>query len=770
MCIQQTEHPNKNDMEYERGPWPYGGSMEAGEARALGNGVRCAVNELQARFCAELFRDGKSSQKIRESFHAFFRNAKSKAKTQWESAAAQEFNKIILQGLEALRRSHFRYSLPHQVHLRRDEALLVIITERKLFVDEHRSSVNIAVINAIRQGSDERNDLSMEATKLVAPYYGISRFKRELENWSTSAQAKTWAKWRVMKSWRDCCEKTFGENFPTTPKSALNSIVFDEEGRPLLPDINNTAKAHWHCIPWTDGCIAQQFLSSSSESLEDAAAFRAAQPNTSLQIFKFCPLLSPSLTEFGARYKLGTNSPLGLSAFRGELMAAHTSGLLKGTRCLTLAHAHADVDDLIERWTTKSSMASELTIPEKTRYLVQIELGRVKHHVYDQALERIESPQLAIGKCMAHPDDLDVNALPRTPTHSDAVAKNLELDEAWDDFGLVADIYFFVRKPETMTNMGLGVLVESYQGTAALSGSESVTAPLEVISSRTHGFAFPPFPPYPFVHTGDTRSKEGCENQQLLDAYDIPTGIYNNSAEYSIESDASSATYPLAIAAIIGTSCTIQNIGSASLQRDAKFAKEVLEVIGYNKVVQTPTETTMQGPPIGQLKGLEEVDMTEMTDAFLTATVLATVAHGKTRIFGHRESAMSSGEEMCFEKTWWDDLQNKICSALHFARRRPGTIPRTRIPSEAEPEPYENFAHQHEDVRVRVVDGVQFGELAEFCDLEFNHLLQRHNTPPSVYPIAGMHRPCSYPLFFKSQVVLRPQMSQLQIDSEEAAL
>ncbi|KAF8175162.1 hypothetical protein BJ912DRAFT_1064405 [Pholiota molesta] len=79
-----------------------------------------------------------------------------------------------------------------------------------------------------------------------------------------------------------------------------------------------------------------------------------------------------------------------------------------------------------------------------------------------------------------------------------------------------------------------------------------------------------------------------------------------------------------------------------------------------------------------------------------------------------------SGEEMCFEKTWWDDLQNKICSALHFARRRPGTIPRTRIPSEAEPEPYENFAHQHEDVRVRVVDGVQFGELAEFCDLEFN--------------------------------------------------
>ncbi|KAF8956599.1 Shikimate dehydrogenase [Flammula alnicola] len=120
---------------------------------------------------------------------------------------------------------------------------------------------------------------------------------------------------------------------------------------------------------------------------------------------------------------------------------------------------------------------------------------------------------------------------------------------------------------------------------------------------------------------------------RLLDIYDIPRGIYNNPAEYSIESDASSATYPLAIAAVTGTSCTIQNIGSASLQGDAKFAKEVLEVMGC-KVVQTPSETTVQGPPMGQLKAIEEVDMTEMTDAFLTATVLAAVANGKTRILG----------------------------------------------------------------------------------------------------------------------------------------
>ncbi|XP_006456034.1 hypothetical protein AGABI2DRAFT_210736 [Agaricus bisporus var. bisporus H97] len=120
---------------------------------------------------------------------------------------------------------------------------------------------------------------------------------------------------------------------------------------------------------------------------------------------------------------------------------------------------------------------------------------------------------------------------------------------------------------------------------------------------------------------------------KLLDTYDIPKAVYVSPPNYSIESDASSATYPLAIAAITGTSCTIDNIGTSSLQGDAKFAKEVLEKMGCT-VSQTETQTTVQGPPIGGLKAIEEVDMEIMTDAFLTATVVAAVAHGKTRILG----------------------------------------------------------------------------------------------------------------------------------------
>lgn len=115
--------------------------------------------------------------------------------------------------------------------------------------------------------------------------------------------------------------------------------------------------------------------------------------------------------------------------------------------------------------------------------------------------------------------------------------------------------------------------------------------------------------------------------------YHIPKGTYKNPSEYEIESDASSATYPLAVAAITGTTCTVPNIGSKSLQGDSRFAVDVLQAMGA-KVEQTDYSTTVSGPPIGQLKAIPHVDMEPMTDAFLTASVLAAVADGTTQITG----------------------------------------------------------------------------------------------------------------------------------------
>ena len=115
--------------------------------------------------------------------------------------------------------------------------------------------------------------------------------------------------------------------------------------------------------------------------------------------------------------------------------------------------------------------------------------------------------------------------------------------------------------------------------------------------------------------------------------YHIPQGVYKNPEEYIVESDASSATYPISVAAITGTTCTIPNIGSKSLQGDARFAIEILRPMGC-EVVQTDYSTTVTGPAIGSLKAIPEVDMEPMTDAFLTASVLAAVADGTTRIRG----------------------------------------------------------------------------------------------------------------------------------------
>jgi 5-enolpyruvylshikimate-3-phosphate synthase len=68
------------------------------------------------------------------------------------------------------------------------------------------------------------------------------------------------------------------------------------------------------------------------------------------------------------------------------------------------------------------------------------------------------------------------------------------------------------------------------------------------------------------------------------------------------------------------------------LQGDAAFC-HLLAKMGCT-VEQTATQTTVQGPPAGTLKGLGDFDMESMTDAFMTAAVLAAVATGTTRILG----------------------------------------------------------------------------------------------------------------------------------------
>lgn len=114
--------------------------------------------------------------------------------------------------------------------------------------------------------------------------------------------------------------------------------------------------------------------------------------------------------------------------------------------------------------------------------------------------------------------------------------------------------------------------------------------------------------------------------------FEIPLGVYKNPPTLFVEPDASSATYPFAVAAITGGKVTVKGVlkKEDSLQGDAGFPW-LLEKMGCTVTVQTDS-ITVQGPPLGTLKAID-IDMNTMTDAFLTAAALmATVPGGKSRI------------------------------------------------------------------------------------------------------------------------------------------
>lgn len=114
--------------------------------------------------------------------------------------------------------------------------------------------------------------------------------------------------------------------------------------------------------------------------------------------------------------------------------------------------------------------------------------------------------------------------------------------------------------------------------------------------------------------------------------YRVPCGVYQNPPEFSIEVDASSATYPLAFAAITGGKVTVEALGNTSLQGDAAF-HTLLRSMGCT-TTQDAFSTTVEGPPAGTSLTAVDIDMETMTDAFMTAVALAAVAKGTTNITG----------------------------------------------------------------------------------------------------------------------------------------
>lgn len=99
--------------------------------------------------------------------------------------------------------------------------------------------------------------------------------------------------------------------------------------------------------------------------------------------------------------------------------------------------------------------------------------------------------------------------------------------------------------------------------------------------------------------------------------------------KYDVEVDASSASYPLAAAAVCGGRVTVEGLGRGSLQGDAAFCR-MLEAMGC-RVEQDETSTTVYRD--GPLRGIS-VDMSDMSDLVPTLAVVAAFAETATEISG----------------------------------------------------------------------------------------------------------------------------------------
>jgi 3-phosphoshikimate 1-carboxyvinyltransferase len=107
--------------------------------------------------------------------------------------------------------------------------------------------------------------------------------------------------------------------------------------------------------------------------------------------------------------------------------------------------------------------------------------------------------------------------------------------------------------------------------------------------------------------------------------FDIRPARYTGRT-YAIEPDASAASYMFAIAALTGSTLTLEGLGTQSIQGDVAFV-DLLEHMGCT-VVREPHATTVTG---GSLRGID-VDMNAISDTVMTLAVVALFAEGITRI------------------------------------------------------------------------------------------------------------------------------------------
>ncbi len=134
--------------------------------------------------------------------------------------------------------------------------------------------------------------------------------------------------------------------------------------------------------------------------------------------------------------------------------------------------------------------------------------------------------------------------------------------------------------------------------------------------------------PYVDMTVAVMRSFGALVDSRDLQQFSIPAPQTYAGTEYSIEPDASAASYFFAAAAITGGRVTVEGLGRSSLQGDVAFC-DCLEAMGCT-VNWAADRITVAG---GRLRGIE-VDMNAISDTVQTLAAVAVFAEGQTRVRG----------------------------------------------------------------------------------------------------------------------------------------
>ena len=151
----------------------------------------------------------------------------------------------------------------------------------------------------------------------------------------------------------------------------------------------------------------------------------------------------------------------------------------------------------------------------------------------------------------------------------------------------------------------------------------------------------------------------------------VRAGAHYEPRHYTVEPDASAATYPFCAAAIAGGRVRVDDIPDRSHQSDFGILG-LLERMGC-EVTREGQSVTVEGPS-GGLKSLGEVDMNHMSDAALTYAVLCLFANGPTTITNIGHVRFKESDRLTALETELRRMGGRAEAGADFLHIRPGPL------------------------------------------------------------------------------------------------